>query len=119
MALKVLKIINAKLKVLYHQSRYLTPAYRRLLCNALIQPHFDYGCSSWFPLLKTNLKLKLQKAQNKCIRFCLNLPPRSHIDPSHFRKINWLPFSDRVEEYYIANTVFKYRNGIVYTRIYS
>ena len=93
---KVLKKINAKLKFLYRQSRYLTPAYRRLLCNALIQPHFDYGCSSWFPLLKKNLKLKLQKAQNKCIRFRLNLPPRSPINPSHFRKINRLPVSDRV-----------------------
>ena len=79
MASKVLKKINAKLKFLYCQRRYLTPAYKRLLCNALIQPHFDYGCSSWFPLLKKNLKLKLQKAQNKCICFCLNLPRRSHI----------------------------------------
>ena len=79
MASKVLKKINAKLKFLYCQTRYLTPAYRRLLCNALIQPHFDYGCSSWFPLLKKNLKLKLQKAQNKCICFCLNLLPRSHL----------------------------------------
>ena len=112
MAPKVLKKINANLKFLYHQSRYLTPAYRRLLCDALIQPHFDYGCSSWFPLLKRDLKLKLQKAQNKCIRFCLNLPPRSHINPSHFRKINQLPVSDRVE-YCIANTVFQYWNGIV------
>ena len=41
--------------------------------------------------LKKNLRLKLQKAQNRYIRFCLNLPRRSHIDPSHFRKINWLP----------------------------
>ena len=112
MASKVLKKINAKLKFLYRQSRYLTPAYRRLLCNALIQSHFDYGCSPWFPLLKTNLKLKLQEAQNRYIRFCLNLPARSHIDPSHFRKINWLPFSDRIE-YCIANTAFKYWNGIV------
>ena len=75
MASKVLEKINAKLKFLYRQISYRTPAYRRLLCNALIQPHFDYGCSSWFPLLRTNLKLKLQKAQNKCNRFCLNLPP--------------------------------------------
>ena len=96
MASKVLKKINARLKFLYHQSRYLTHAYR-LLCNALIQPHFDYGCSSWFPLLTKKLKLKLQKAQNKCIHFCLNLPPRSHIDPSYFRKVNWLSVSDRVE----------------------
>ena len=42
----------------------------------------------------------------------MDLPPRSHIDTSQFRKINWLPVSNRVE-YYIANTVFKYRNGIV------
>ena len=104
--------INAKLKFLYSQSKNLILAYRRLLCNALIQPHFGYGCSSWFPLLKTNLKLKVQKAQNKCIRFCLNLLPRSPIDPSHFRNINWLPVSDRVK-YCIANTVFKNWNGIV------
>ena len=112
MASKVLKKINAKLKFLYRQRRHLTPTYRRLLRSALIQPHFDYGCSSWFLLLKKNLELELQKAQNKCIRFCLNLSPRSHIDPSHFRKINWLPVSDRVE-YCIANTTFKYWNGIV------
>ena len=37
---------------------------------------------------------------------------RSHIDPSHFRKINWLPVSDRME-YCIANTVFKNWNGII------
>ena len=67
----------------------LTPAYKRLLCNAIIQPYFDYECFSWFPILKKNLKLKLQKDQNKWIRFSLNLPPRSHIDSSHFRKINW------------------------------
>ena len=100
MASKVLKKINAKLKFLYRQSRYLTPAYKRLLCNALIQPHFGYGWSSWFLLLKKNLKLKLQKAQNKCICFCLNLPRRSHISQSHFRKINWLPVSDSRILYY-------------------
>ena len=60
----------------------------------LIQPHFDYGCSSWFALLKKKLKLKLKKAQNKCVCFCLNFLPRSHINPSHFRKTNWLPVSD-------------------------
>ena len=61
--------------------------------------------------LKTIIKLIFQKTQNKCIRFCLNLPLRSHIDPSHFRKIKWLPASDRVE-YCIVKTV-KYWDGIV------
>ena len=45
------------------------------------------------------LKNKLHTVQNKCIRFCLKLPPRSHLSPSHFRKINWLPVERRVELY--------------------
>ena len=99
MASKVLKKINAKLKFLYRKTTYLTPAYRRLLCNGVIQPDFDYGCSSWFPLL--NLKLKLQKAQNKCIRLCLNLPPRSHIDLLHFRKTNCNHFHNILRLFYV------------------
>ena len=89
LASKVPQKINAKLKFLYQQSRNVTPAYNRLLCNALIQSNFDYGCSSGFPLSNKNLKVKLQKSQNKCIRFYLNLPLRSHTDlSSHFKKIN-------------------------------
>ena len=53
----------------------------------------------------------LRKAQNKYIRFCLNFPPRSHINPSHLRKIIWLPVSGKVE-YCIAHTILKYWNGI-------
>ena len=82
------------------------------LCNALIHQNFDNGFSSWFLLLKENLKLKIQKAQNKCIRFSLNLTPRSHIYLSHLKKINWLPVGHRIE-YCIASTVFKYSNGVV------
>ena len=46
MAGKILKKINDKLKFLYRQADFLNPSYKRLLCNALIQPHFDYGCTS-------------------------------------------------------------------------
>ena len=31
------------------------------------------------------LKTKLQIAQNKCIRFCLGVPPRGHKSPTHSR----------------------------------
>ena len=48
--------------------KYLNYSSRRLLFNALIQPHFDYGCTSWYPPLSKALKTKLQIAQNKCIR---------------------------------------------------
>ena len=53
-----------------------------------------------------------EKVQNKYIRFCVISPPRSRIDPSHFRKIKLHPARDRVE-HCIVNTVFKYKNEIV------
>ena len=42
----------------------------------------------------------------------LDLLPRSHIGVAHFKKINWLPASEKVKSC-IATTVFKYWNGIV------
>ena len=51
MALYVMDKINNKIKFLYRKSQYLTKSLRRLLCNALIQPHFDYACSAWYPNL--------------------------------------------------------------------
>ena len=65
MAIKYLKKVKkAKLKFLYRQNKHLTPRLNRLLYNALIQPHFDYKFTSWFPLLNKTLK---------SISLCLNL----------------------------------------------
>ena len=44
--------------------QYLTPNLRRLLCNALIQLHFDYACSAWYPKLSKKLKKKKKKNSN-------------------------------------------------------
>ena len=97
MSCRVLKEISTKVNFLWRQSNYLNYPSRRLLSNNLIQPHFDYGCTSWYPLLSKNLKTKSQIAQNKYICFCLELQPRGHINPSHFRKTNWLPVEGRLE----------------------
>ena len=57
MALFVINKINIKLKFLYRKNRFLTPILRQLLCNALIQPHFYYACSTWYQnLTKKNEK---------------------------------------------------------------
>ena len=56
MALSVINKINNKLKFLYRKNRFLTPTLRRLLCNALIQPHFDYAGSAWYRNLTKKLK---------------------------------------------------------------
>ena len=106
MCLHVLNKLNSKLKFLYRKNKFLTPSLRRLLCNALIQPHFDFACTSWFSNLNQSLKNKLQTSQNKCIRFCLQLGNRSHIGVDGFKKINWLSVADRFDQCVCAS-VFK------------
>ena len=66
---------------------------RRLLCNVLIQPHFDYACSAWYPNLSRKLKNKIQTSQNKCVRFCLQLDEMSHISQKEFETVGKLNFN--------------------------
>ena len=72
MALNVVSKMNTRLKVLYRKNKFLSPQLRRLLCNALIQPHFDYACSVWYPNFNKKFKTKLQTLHNKCVRFAFN-----------------------------------------------
>ena len=68
MTLRVIEKINSRLKFLYQKNRFLDVSLCRLLCNALIQLHFDYACTAWYQNLSKKLKDKLQVTQNKCIR---------------------------------------------------
>ena len=111
MGLKVLKKVNGKLRFLYRQGKYLNPRLHRMLCNTLIQPHFDFACSVWYPNLTKGLKNKLQISQNKCIRFCLFLGNREGIRYKHLTKINWLPVAERVYQF-IATSVYKFFNKL-------
>ena len=111
MAVKVLTKVNGRLRFLYRQGKYLNQRLRRMLCNTIIQPHFDYASSAWYPNLGKGLKKKLQIAQNKCIRYCLYLDNREGIRYKHFKEINWLPISDRVDQF-IAASVYKFSNGL-------
>ena len=72
MALNVVNKINNKLKFLYRENNYLTPALRCLLSNALIQPHF--ALCMFCLVSKSNkeiIKHRIQITQNKCMRFYL------------------------------------------------
>ena len=91
MAIHVINKVNSRLRFLYRQNKFLDIPLRRLLCNAMIQPFFDYACNVWYPNLNKNLRKRLQAAQNKCIRFCLKLGDRASIKSNEFEKINWLP----------------------------
>ena len=118
MAYKTVKKINSKLNYLFRKKHFLTPHLRRLLCNALIQPHFDYTCSAWYPNLNKKLKNKIQTIQNKCARTCLNsikwsinLDKMVHISQNEFEKLSWLPISDRINQCVLLTT-FKFVNDI-------
>ena len=71
---------------------------RKTLCTALIQCHYDYSCSSWYPGIGKTLKDNLQIAQNKMIRFILNLDNRSHIGHKELAKAGFIKVSDRVTQ---------------------
>ena len=105
MATWTLGKINGRLRFLYRKKNFLDFPLRRLLATALIQPHFDYACSAWFPLINKRLTKKIQPTQNKCIRFCLNLNNRAHIRAREFKYIDWLPTKERVEQC-IASILF-------------
>ena len=98
MATHAINKVNSTLRFLYRQNKFLDIPLRRLLCNAMIQPFFDYACNAWYSNLNKNLKTRLQAAQNKCIRFCLKLGDRTSIKVKEFEKINWLPIQDRVNQ---------------------
>ena len=71
MALNIVSKISGN-KFLCHKSSFLTAALRRLrrlLCNALIQPHFDYACSVRYLNLTRKLKQRIQTTQQ--VHFCL------------------------------------------------
>ena len=104
MALSVINKINNKVKFLYQKNKFLTPTLRRLLCNALITPHFDYACSAWYPNLTKKLKNRIQTSQNKCIRFCLQLDKMTHISHKEFETL-----TERFHQC-INSIVFKYVN---------
>ena len=109
MALYVIHKINNKIKFLYGKNDFLIPTLRRLLCNALIQPHFDYACSVWYRNLTKKLKHRIQTTQNKCMCFCLQLDKLKHISHEEFERLNWLPVSYRFKQC-VNSMVSKYFN---------
>ena len=61
--------IKSRLRFHYQQNRLLNVPLRKLLCNAGIQPFFDYACNTWYPNVNKNLETRLQVARNKCKKF--------------------------------------------------
>ena len=93
--LSVINKIHNKIKFFYRKNRFLSPTLRGLLFNELIEPHFKYTCSAWYPNLTKKLKSKIQTSQNKCICFCLQLDKMTHTSHKEFEILNWLHVTER------------------------
>merc|ERR1739840_50068 len=106
---ETIKKANSRLRFLYRCKDLLNFEARKTMCSALIQCHFDYSCSSWFPGINMTLTKKLQIIQNKMIRFILNLKSRDSIRNKELSKSGFLNVPDRVKQL-MMNHVFKIRN---------
>ena len=76
--LKVVNKLNRKLKFLSRKNKFLTPKLCRMLCNVLIQPHFEYAYTFG-----------------------------TKIDLAKFRSINWLP-TNKIVHQCINATTFRF-----------
>ena len=110
MATSVIQKANTRLKSLYRKRNFLNLTTKKLLVMSLIQCHFDYACSYWYPGLSKILKNKLQVTQNKIIRFVINMDSWAHVGSEVFKSLGWLPVSKRVDQI-ILNHVFKVKSG--------
>ena len=106
----ITKKANSRLKFLYRHKDMLSFNCKKTLCSALIQCHFDYACSSWYPGIRKELTKKLQVMQNKIIRFISDLDSRAHIGNQELAKAGYLSVPDRVKQLKLGH-VFKIRNG--------
>ncbi len=82
-----------KLRNLNKHIHNLSTHVKLKLCNSLILSNFDY-CDILFTNLSTNLKQKVQKVQNSCLRFAYCTKRRDHITP-YLIHSKWLNMENR------------------------
>jgi hypothetical protein len=99
-----------RLKFLYRHRNVLQTKTRILLVKALILSHFDYAIIAWYPSLTQKLKKSLQVAQNKVVRFMLDLGPREHIGQNEMDRVGLICVEDRAKQM-MLNAMFDVFHG--------
>ena len=109
---EIVKKCAGRISFLYRHSSMLDFYCRKTLCSALILPHFDYCCSSWYSSLNVQLRSKLDVLQRKVVRFIYSMDARGHVGTEHLRSLSWLSIPDRVRYFKVCH-VFRIRNGLI------
>ena len=105
MGCNVVKKVNTGLKFLYRQAGLLDLKEKKLLCSAMLQSRFDFACNIWFRSLRKAVKLRLQTAQNKMLRYILGYHSRKHLDFEDFKQLRFLDVENRVD-FLSLNTMY-------------
>ena len=106
----VIKKVNSGLKFLYRKSKFLGFKDKKLLCSALLQSRFDYGYTVYYRSLEKKLKVKLQSAQNKIVRYILDYDCRQHLVYNDFKKVKFLNVECRID-YLTLNNMYNIYYG--------
>ena len=83
---------------------YIPLHVRRLLVQTLIFPYFDHVLPLCTNITQTNM-LKLQRAQNACVRFICNVSTFEHIT-QYYHMLNLLKLKDR-QKMIVATMMYK------------
>ena len=107
----LLKVCAGRLAFLYRCSSLLDQKCRKMLCSALLQPHIDYCCSSWYSGLTVALRERLNVVQRKMVRFIYGMNNREHVDNSNLLELLWLNIPDRVKFFKMSH-LFRIRHKL-------
>lgn len=75
MGQRIITKVNQRIKFLAGKAHLLNKETLKMLANALIQPPFDYACTTWYS--STPKRIEVQTAQNKLVRLTSIIGPRS------------------------------------------
>ena len=101
----LIKKCVGRIAFLYRNSYLLDFNCRRILCSALIQPYFDYCCSSWYSGLTGRLRDRLDVLQRRMVRYIFSYGPRHHVGSGDIKALSWLLVKDRVRCFKLVHEV--------------
>lgn len=93
---KLAQKVYARLKILFANRCVLNFNLRKKLCETLILSLYSYCLIMYYPCLTQEIKERIQKTQNTCLRFIFNLRKFDHIS-SYFSRLGWLKMDKLVE----------------------
>ena len=69
-----------------------------MLCNSLIQCHFDYATSTWYSSLNKQFRNRVQIMQNKVVHYIKIYGLRTSVQTPDFSGLGMLNVENRVRQ---------------------